>query len=153
MNDIKIKCLESDEINNVVEMIIKDKNEQGLEITEEQSNSIKNQLKELVNSNNALTLIAKNNKDIVGYINGHIIPFPLIMNKECYISCLLVNSEQRGNKIGHQLLVEIENKAKKIGCCRLILNNPKNADSYKRHFYAKENFTERVQFANFIKTI
>jgi len=151
--NIEIKCLEKKEINSLVDMIIKDKIEQGREITETQKSDINTLLGELVELNNPLTLIAKKDKDIIGYINGHIIPFPLLMKKECYISCLLVDSKQRGNKIGHQLITKIEMISKELGCYRLILNNPKTAESYKREFYSKNNFTERVHFANFIKTI
>lgn len=144
INNISISKLTVEDVKPLVQMIIKDKNEQDRSISDEQQELITSQLTVLIENCNPLTLIAKENNDIIGYINGHIIPFPLIMGKECYISCLLVNSENRGNKIGHQLMNEIEKVSKKLGCSRLILNNPKTAESYQREFHKKEEFIERT---------
>lgn len=43
--------------------------------------SVKYQLATLVESNNPVTFVAKNNNNIVGFINGHIISFPLLLGK------------------------------------------------------------------------
>lgn len=150
---ITITKLEAEDIASLVTMIKKDKSEQGRKISELQEVDIKSQLTELLECKNPLTLVAKDGVKIVGYINGHIIPFPLLMKKECYVSCLLVDSEQRGKSIGQKLIVELSRRAKELGCFRLMLNNPKSAESYSREFYTKNYFTERDNFANFVKVI
>lgn len=92
-------------------------------------------------------------KKIIGYIVAHWIPFPFIMGHEGYVSNLIVLKTCRGEGIGTKLMTAAEKEAKKRGCCRLILNNPRKSESYKRSFYKKHGFTERVNFANFVKPL
>ncbi len=150
---MKVRQLIEEDIKKLLELIISDKKEQGRTITLEQEESICYQLTTLLKQKNPLTLVAVVNSNILGFINGHIIPFPLIMGQECYISCLLVSSESRGLGVGKKLIKEIEVLSRDLGCSRINLNNPKDAESYKRSFYNKEGYSERDHFANFVKIL
>ena len=89
--------------------------------------------------------------EVVGYILYHIHDYPIIMGKEAYISDLLVRSDKRGAGIGSALLDHAEMHAKRVGCTRLMLNNPKEGESYQRFYYKKHGYVERMNFANFVK--
>jgi GNAT superfamily N-acetyltransferase len=91
--------------------------------------------------------------DPAGYILYHIHDYPIIMGKEAYISDLLVRTDKRGAGIGSALLAHAERHAQRSGCTRLMLNNPKEGASYKRDFYRKHGYTERNNFANFVKVL
>ena len=90
---------------------------------------------------------------VAGYINAHLCRFPLIGGVECYISDLLVAGEYRGLSVGRQLISAAEFAAVKQGAVRLMLNNGTDSDSYRRSFYAKNGFSERAGYANFVKVL
>ena len=153
IDKVVISDLTNNDIKLLSELIVNNRKENGKVITTENIQQIKEELTSLVGNSSSITLIAKENNQINGFINGHIISFPIIMGKECYISELFVNPISRGLGIGHKLLEEISKLAKTKCCKRLMLNNPKEYDSYKREFYIKEDFEERTNFANFVKDL
>lgn len=88
-----------------------------------------------------------------GYVVIHWIPFPMLLGFEAYISDLLVTRDSRGQGIGRALLDEAEKEAKAKDCCRLMLNNRRSSDAYKREFYSKTGFEERTYYSNFVKIL
>lgn len=110
-------------------------------------------IKETCRSDSSHLLVVSEGSEIMGFIHFHIIPFPMIVGRECYISDLLVKDEERGNGVGSILLDAAERIAKKMECSRMMLNNLKDADSYKMEFYKKKGFTEREGVANFVKVL
>jgi len=90
---------------------------------------------------------------VVGYAAVHWIPFPMIYGVEGYLSDLLVSRGARGSGVGRQLLARVEERAREIGCVRLMLNNARTAESYTREFYPKQGYRERTEFANFVKRL
>jgi len=98
--------------------------------------------------------VAMDDRDeCLGYILVHWIPFPLIKGHEGYISDLVVEEKHRGRGLGSDLMSAVEAEARQRRCCRLMLNNPKKAESYKRAFYKKRGFEEREHFSNFVKML
>ncbi len=152
-NDIIICKLEKKDISIITELISNIKIENGKIIKDKEKIIIKEQLEALLLQETSIKLVAKKDDIILGYISGHMINFPLIIGKECYISELLVRKDSRGLGIGNLLLKNMEIKARESGCTRLMLDNPKFYESYKRKFYEKKGFEERDNFANFVKPI
>ena len=70
-----------------------------------------------------------------------------------YISDLFIDKQVRGQGIGQQLIIKASEIAEKNMCERMMLNNPKEYESYKRSFYSKLGFIERNNFANFVKNL
>jgi ribosomal protein S18 acetylase RimI-like enzyme len=93
------------------------------------------------------------NGEALGYLVVHWIPFPAVHGLEGYISDLIVGSQARGRGLGRALLQSAEEEARSRGAHRLMLNNRRSAESYARQFYAKNGFSERVGFSNFIKQL
>ena len=152
-NKITINHLEKRDNPLLTKIISNFKIDNGKIITDKEITIINKQLVELFEQTSSITFVAKEKDNIVGYVSGHIINFPLIVGKECYITELLVIKEKRGLGIGNILLKNIENIAREKGCTRLMLDNPKFYESYKRKYYAKNGFEERDNFANFVKQI
>ncbi|MBN2443577.1 MAG: GNAT family N-acetyltransferase [Spirochaetales bacterium] len=69
---------------------------------------------------------------------------------ELYISDLLIDQNHRGKGIGNILLKKAEELASQHGCVRLMLNNSKDSESFRRSFYKKYGFNERIYFAHFV---
>ncbi len=103
--------------------------------------------------NNTIFIARANDNELLGYIAVHWIPFPMLLGSEGYISDLLISRDVRGRGIGQELLAAAEDEAKARGCHRLMLNNRRSSDSYKRQFYIKTGFTERTFYSNFIKQL
>ncbi len=120
-------------------------------VSKEKAEKIKHQLISLVNSETKLTMVAENNDKVVGYLNAHVCPVPLIGGTEIYISELFIDADFRGLGIGSSLLKYIENYAKEKGCIRLMLNCFKDSNTYKRKFYPMQKFEERYKVANYVK--
>ena len=142
-----------EDISELVAFISTYKSEQNKQITEVQKNKIKDAFFQIINNTTSygFKCINESNK-IVGYIIMHIINFPMLCGKELYISDLFVDNKERGKGVGKKLLSFAENIAVKNACERLMLNNPKEYESYKRSFYKKLGFVERIEFANFVKS-
>jgi GNAT superfamily N-acetyltransferase len=91
--------------------------------------------------------------EVSGYGSVHWIPTLILPGIEGYVSELFVALEHRGNGIGNSILAEIEKLAAAKSCYRLTLLNMKEKESYKRGFYFKRNWIERVNAANMIKKV
>jgi GNAT superfamily N-acetyltransferase len=108
----------------------------------------------LKDSSNCSVIVARNtDSQAQGYLIVHWIPFPGLPGLEGYISDLFVASKDRGQGLGKELLLAVEDEAGEKGACRLMLNNRKSAESYSRQFYAKADYSERTGFANFVKAL
>lgn len=110
-------------------------------------------LNAIVNEENNLYVII-NDEDIpLGYINFHILNFPLISGKELYISELMINEHERSKNLGTKLINFAIDKAKELNCKRIMLNNSMESISYKRNFYKNLGFAQRDTMANFVLKI
>ena len=150
---MKINNMDECHIKGAAEIVLLYKKENNKPYSQQDRSQLEGQLKLLITDNSSLTLVALEDGIVIGFINGHICPFPIIMGKECYISDLLIHPGYRGRQTGKMLLNSLEEKSGKLGVKRLMLNNSKDAESYKRSFYAKNGFTERNNFSNFVKEI
>ena len=130
------------------------KTEQGPTSTEADKASIAKELARCVGSQeHEVFLSLSDDSTILGFILVHWCPFPLWKGLEAYISDLVVGAKARGLGIGGKLIDFVEAEARRKGCVRLMLNNPKDYESYKREFYKKRGYEERTNFANFIKRL
>ena len=150
---IFIEDLDKNDIVSLLEMIIDFKQESDNKLSEDNIRQIKTALVEVQSTENSIILVAKDKNSIIGYICAHNVNFPLIMGKECYITDLIVSKSCRDLGVGSKLLKKLEIKSKESGCKRMMLNNPKEYDSYRRKYYAKQGFDERDNFANFCKIL
>lgn len=148
-----IRELEIKDINEIGTLIIRYKKEMGRELSNQEVLKIRELLISLIDKEDSITLVCEIDKTIQGYINAHILNFPLLCGKECYVSDLLVNENIRGKGIGKKLIESLSKYAKSNNCNRLMLNNPKESKSYERSFYSKNGFTERTNFANFVLSL
>lgn len=103
--------------------------------------------------NSFLFVITDKDDNAVGYTNFHLINFPLISGKEIYISELFIAAEGRSQKLGTKLLDFVNEKAKELGCCRIMLNNSITSEAYKKEFYKKYGFIHRETMGNFVMSI
>ncbi|MBO0779183.1 MAG: GNAT family N-acetyltransferase [Ktedonobacteraceae bacterium] len=97
-------------------------------------------------------LVAEMNGKVVGYVAVHWFP-NLALGYDGYISELFLHPTTTGKGIGSRLLSEIEERARKQGCSRLLLMNRRNRESYQRGFYAKHGWTEMEDGAFFTRTL
>ena len=129
----------------------------GAEYNATQDNdTIQSQSAELLSrclSESSCTAYVVVNPDVVGYVVVHWIPFICLKGTEGYISELLVNAGHRGQGVGQRLMAEIEREARSRACFRLMLNNFRAQESYKRGFYTKLGFVERDGVGNFVKAL
>jgi GNAT superfamily N-acetyltransferase len=86
-------------------------------------------------------LIAEQEHVVVGYLSIHWFP-NLASGLDGYISELFLHPDARGQGIGGRLLSEIEQRARKRGCQRLLLLNRRIRESYQRGFYSKHGWKE-----------
>lgn len=107
----------------------------------------------LSDTDNNLFVILNDEDKVVGYINFHILNFPLISGKELYISELIIDEHERNNNFGTRLISFAIDKAKELDCERIMLNNSMESISYKKNFYKKLGFSQRDTMANFILKI
>ena len=97
--------------------------------------------------------VAEAGSEIIGYVAVHWIPFPMLLGREAYVSDLIVRATWRGHGLGNRLLETVEQRAKDVGCLRLMLNNRVASDSFERGFFSKLGFRQRSDFVNMVKTI
>jgi GNAT superfamily N-acetyltransferase len=109
--------------------------------------------KACVDSPGHLLLIAQEAGEVVGFLVAHWIPFPMLAGREAYVSDLVVRRDRRGAGVGAQLVERAEERAKAEGCVRLMLNNMKAGEAYKRGFFKKLGYRERTDFANLVKMV
>lgn len=88
-----------------------------------------------------LILVAEQAGHVVGYIAVHWFP-NLALGNNGYISELFLKPDCTGQGIGSRLLREVEERARKHGCTRLLLMNRRSRESYQRGFYVKHGWTE-----------
>ena len=107
---------------------------------------------ELCNRNDSHNIrVAENHeRQVVGYVAVHWLPYLILSGVEGYISELFISETARGQKVGTQLLDWVKSEAIKRDCSRLQLLNIKTRPSYEREFYKKHGWTERPQVADFI---
>ena len=87
---------------------------------------------------------------MAGYIAVHWQPSLFLPGPEGYISELFVETASRGQGLGRQLLEVVTEEALARGCCRLLLLNRRNRESYARGFYKKRGWVERPEAVNFV---
>lgn len=87
---------------------------------------------------------------IVGYATVHWMPVLFLSGPEAYITELFVQKGLRGHGVGGKLLKTIEVTARNRGCVRMMLNNSRIRESYKRGFYRSRGWQERPEAAVFI---
>ena len=87
---------------------------------------------------------------IVGYAAVHWLPYLFMPGPEGFVSELFIDDETRGQGIGTRLLESVKQEAQARGCTRLSLINIRDRESYQRGFYAKLDWEERPDAANFI---
>jgi len=87
---------------------------------------------------------------VAGYAAVHWLPYLLLTGPEGYVSELFVRVSEQGRGIGTLLLEEIKKEGKARGCSRLSLLNMRNRESYRRGYYRKVGWEERVNAANFV---
>jgi GNAT superfamily N-acetyltransferase len=95
-------------------------------------------------------LVAENETGVVGYAAVHWLPYLLLPGPEGYVSELFVREGARGRGIGTALLEAVIERARDIGCYRLMLTNGRDRPAYKRGFYQERGWTERPDTANFV---
>ncbi|MBN2533060.1 MAG: GNAT family N-acetyltransferase [Spirochaetales bacterium] len=145
--------MKEEDIDSILALIIQYKKEQNFPFNTSYENEIKKQLFIAVKQKQKNTYVCVVQSEITGYINMHICPFPMIGGKELYISDLLVKQDMRGNGIGKKLMEKAIEIAQENECTRIMLNNAKESESYRRSFYIKSGFIERPHFANFVKSV
>jgi GNAT superfamily N-acetyltransferase len=138
---------------SVKELILLFKKERGSQVEQEQLEELESLLAMLLRAPEAKAFVAVADGKVVGFVNCHFCPFPLLMGLECYISDLLVHPDYRGRSIGEGLLTTVRQLAESKGIKRLMLNNSKKSEAYSRSFYIKNGFRERDGFANFVKSL
>ncbi|MGO9097391.1 MAG: N-acetyltransferase family protein [Bryobacteraceae bacterium] len=88
--------------------------------------------------------------EVAAYATVHWLPYLFFPGPEGYVSELIVGEAHRGRGIGTQLLEAVRREALERGCCRLMLINKRNRESYQREFYAKRGWIERPAAASFV---
>lgn len=148
---MEIREIKDEDFEQVLEIIFRYKRDNGLEIPPEKRPAMLATMKSLIGRTESTTLVAVEGELVLGYANAHCCPFPTLGGVEWYVTELFVNHDYRGRGTGGALLTELEERARRAGGVRLMLNNFKAIESYDRSFYAKKGFTERVGIANFVK--
>ena len=110
-------------------------------------------IRSCISGSDRTIFIAEGDTGLIGYIAVHWVPFPMLGGTEGYISDLIVARARRGEGVGRRLVAAAEDRARELGCVRLMLNNRVAAESYKRAFYPKLGFRIRDEFANLVKSL
>lgn len=98
-----------------------------------------------------LILVAVDERNhVLGYTSVHWLPYLFMNGAEGYVSELFVRAEARGLGIGSSLLAEVKTLGRSRGCSRLSLLNNRTRESYLRHFYTQDGWSERDKMANFV---
>ncbi|MBN1649193.1 MAG: GNAT family N-acetyltransferase [Spirochaetales bacterium] len=150
---MKIEKLSEGHIPGLLPIILQYKKETASKVPEDCEERLTAVCRKILARDDYYMYVAVEGKRVVGFINAHHCLFPLLFSSEMYVSDLVVDEKSRGLGAGGRLLEAIEKKAREFGCIRLMLNNQKTIESYKREFYKKHGFEERVHMANFIKAL
>ncbi len=147
------KCVSGD-IPALLDLIAAHLKENGERLDETDRERVASELAQCVDSTwHELFVSCGPEGRILGYVHVHWISFPLRKGCEAYVTELLVDARIRSSGVGSKLLACVEAEAVRRGCVRIMLNNPMDSESYKRQFYAKRGYFERVNFANFVKPL
>jgi GNAT superfamily N-acetyltransferase len=87
---------------------------------------------------------------VMGYATVHWMPTLFLSGPEGYVSELFVEERARGQGAGTKLVQAVQEEAKERECSRLVVLNQRRRESYKRGFYRKCGWEERLDAANFI---
>jgi GNAT superfamily N-acetyltransferase len=150
---MQIRKMQEKDIPFIVDMIYDHRKTRVPGISLQVKKEISEILWNLMGEISSYTFVGTMNGMILGFVNFHILDFPLIVGKECYLTDLLVLSSERGQGVGSELLIEAEKFAKENGCTRMMLNNGKWSEAYQRGFYKKFGFHERNNVVNFVKSL
>jgi len=154
IKDNMITKIETSDVSELLDFIVKYKTETKRNITPGIIANIQKEINEVINSNTSFAFkCIDDNRVLCGYMIFHLLNFPMINGKEAYITELFIDSKERGKGLGRKFLSIAENIARENKCSRLMLNNPKEYESYERSFYSKNGYIERDNFANFVKDL
>lgn len=118
------------------------------------SEKLSSSLETAISDDNTNLFVIVNDEDTaLGYINFHILNFPLISGKELYVSELFISEEERGKNLGTKLMNFAVTRAKENNCQRIMLNNAMDSVAYKRNFYKNLGFSQRDTMANMVLKI
>lgn len=96
-------------------------------------------------------LVAEDGRgEVTGYAAVHWLPYLMLAGPEGYVSELFVRQGARGQGVGRRLLEAVRQRAVERGCTRLMLVNLQSRESYKRGFYTKAGWSERLEVSNFV---
>jgi GNAT superfamily N-acetyltransferase len=104
----------------------------------------------LADDSHAVLVAENRNRDVIGYVAVHWLPYLMLAGPEGYVSELFVCERDRGHGVGRQLLETVRKLAKQRGCVRLMLVNGRHRPSYDKGFYQKCGWRERPEMANVI---
>lgn len=104
----------------------------------------------LADDSHSVYLAGTPSGEIVGYGAVHWLPTLFMPGGEGFVSELFVKEATRGNRIGAALLEAFIAEGRRRGCTRLSLLNNRQRESYRRGFYTKQGWQERVGLANFV---
>jgi GNAT superfamily N-acetyltransferase len=150
---MQIRKMEENDIPFIVDMVYEHRKRRVPDISLNVKHEISDILWNLMGEISSYTLVGTMNGMILGFVNFHILEFPLIVGRECYLTDLLVLKSERGQGVGSELLGEVERFAKEKGCSRMMLNNGKWSESYQRGFYKKFGYHDRNNVVNFVKSL
>jgi GNAT superfamily N-acetyltransferase len=108
---------------------------------------------QLCHSDDSHSIYVAEERDLLGYVSVHWLPYLFLAGPEGYVSELFVHATGRGRGIGTQLLEMVKQEAIQRDCARLSLLNNRNRESYQRQFYEKHGWQERPVMANFVLTL
>ena len=150
---MKIRDALEIDIPYLIKIVIEYKKSQNILFDSDRIEKLKISLENTIRSDKDILLVNINseNDTINGFINLHVLDFPLIQGKELYISDLVVKREERGKGKGTALVQYAEKIAEEHDCVRIMLNNFKDSEAYEREFYKKKGFIERKNIANYVK--
>jgi GNAT superfamily N-acetyltransferase len=93
--------------------------------------------------------VAEVDDQLVGYAAVYWLN-PMFSGREGYLNELFICSSASGHRVGTALLETIKVDAKMQKCSRLTLINLKDRESYRRGFYAKRGWEEKLNTVRFV---
>ncbi len=142
------------DVPHLADLVFIYKREINPDFEESKKELIKRALAGAIEEKNTWALVCVNSEgSLAGYVIFHVVNYPMIAGREVYVSDLLIDENKRGTGAGRSLMQEVERFARENKCARIMLNNPKESEGYKRSFYRKLGFAERLVFANFVKPL
>ncbi|HJO95417.1 MAG TPA: GNAT family N-acetyltransferase [Victivallales bacterium] len=150
--NIKVRRAVFDDNIQIGELVASFRNEQNISYSKDTATeTAKNMLKAYSDNKSNMVFVAEADDKILGYITVHWIYSVMIPGIEGYVTQLVISDKARGNGLGKKLMNIVERKADEKGAYRLILNCFKESECYKKDFYKKMSFSERLTHSNFVK--